>query len=85
MLKIRTDHLLHGLASFALAMVVTAVLSAFAAPLPLVWGALAALAVGIGKEAFDYLSKKGTPEFSDIIADLAGILGAVICAILLLL
>ena len=76
---IRTDHLLHALASYAIAMVVTAILHACGVSTASVWGAGIALLAGIGKEAWDYFSKKGTPEFSDIVADLFGIMAAIVC------
>ena len=76
---IRTDHLLHALCSFAIAMVVTAVLTACGVATASVSGAGIAVLAGLGKEAYDYLSKKGTPEMSDITADLCGVLLAIVC------
>ena len=75
---IRTD-LLHALCSFAIAMVVTAVLTACGVATASVWGAGAAVLAGLGKEAWDYFTHKGTPEFSDIVADLFGIMAAIVC------
>lgn len=75
----RTDHILHALATFAIAMVVTSILHACGVAAASVWGAGIAVLAGLGKEAWDYFSKKGTPEFSDIVADLFGIMAAIVC------
>ena len=43
-----------------------------------VWwqAALVVLAIGIAKEAADYMLKIGTPDWLDLVADVAGILAA---------
>ena len=76
---IRTDHLLHALCTFTIAMVATAVLTACGVATASVGGAGIAVLAGLGKEAYDYFSKKGTPEMSDIAADLIGINLAIAC------
>lgn len=67
------DKRLHGVVSFACVMALTHI--------PHV-GILAAVVltmlVGIGKEAFDYMSKTGTPDALDVAADAIGIAVAVL-------
>lgn len=41
--------------------------------LPWYIAASVALAIGIGKEVYDKVSGKGTPEWADLMADCAGI------------
>lgn len=64
----RTDHLLHLLVSA----VIMAVLSYF---LPAPWAFCITLLIGIGKEVYDKVSKKGTAELSDLFFDFLGAFG----------
>lgn len=71
-----SDGLLHILCSLILAALIAAFLPIWAA-------AGITLLVGIGKELiYDLLLKKGTPQWKDIFADLAGIAAAAVIAIL---
>lgn len=78
-MKIRIDHLLHGLASFALAIAICAILHAFGVTSTIWWGMGAALLVGIAKEVADYFLPNHSAEWGDLLADLAGILLAFLC------
>jgi len=82
-MKIRTDHLLHALASFAIAVIIAAILSACGVTTASVWGVGIALLCGGAKELYDLISKKGTAEFSDFVADLLGCIAAIVVAMLL--
>lgn len=56
--------------------VVVSAIIAVALNLILPWwmAALITLAIGVGKEAYDKVSKKGCAEWKDLLADLVGIL-----------
>ena len=64
----RTDYLLH----FLVSAVIMAVLAYFL-PAPLAFGIT--LAIGIGKEVYDKVSKKGTAELADLFFDFLGAFG----------
>lgn len=64
----RTDHLLH----FLVSAVIMAALSYF---LPASWAFCITLLIGIGKEVYDKVSKKGTAELSDLFFDFLGAFG----------
>ena len=60
-----------GLLHIVCSAILTSVLSWLA---PLWLAALATLIVGVGKEIiYDKLMKRGTPQWKDLVADLAGI------------
>lgn len=61
----RTDHLLH----FLVSAVIMAVLTYF---LPAPWAFGITLLIGIGKEVYDKVSKRGTAELSDLFFDFLG-------------
>ena len=63
---ISTDKVHHFVYSYA----ITKVLRAF---LPVYIAASIAFVIGIGKEVYDKVSGKGTPEWADLIADCGGI------------
>lgn len=67
----RTDHLLHFLAGAAIAALVALVALLMGAPAWAFWGALAATAAGLAKEAWDSLGN-GTVEASDVFWTIAG-------------
>lgn len=71
-----SDGLLHILCSLILAALIAAFLP--------VWAAAAiTLAIGIGKELiYDLLLHKGSPQWKDIFADIAGIAAAAVIAVL---
>lgn len=71
----RLDKALHFITSYSLTL-------STALYLPL-WVAVAAtLIVGVGKEVFDKVSGKGSAEFGDLLADVAGILVAALAVLL---
>ena len=65
-MMVRRDHLLHIVVSFALAVVGGFLLGRW-------WGISAALVAGIVKEIDDWRTKRGTPEWDDMAANIAGL------------
>lgn len=61
----RTDYLLHFLVS---AVIMAALSYFFSAP----WAFCITLLIGIGKEVYDKVSKKGTAELADLFFDFLG-------------
>lgn len=51
---------------------------ALIAPFSILWAVVAAAVIGVGKELYDQISGKGTPELLDIAAVLVGVILAVI-------
>lgn len=72
------DKLLHIGACYFIATIVAAVLHLCGNDIPSVWGVVAALVIGLGKEIWDAVSKKGTPSGGDFVADILGCILAVI-------
>ena len=64
------DKMKHFVWSFFIAVNVCAVLG-------ILWGSIITLAIGIAKEVYDKVSKKGCAEWLDMLADIVGILNAV--------
>lgn len=82
-MKIRTDHLLHALAAYAIATFLAAILAACGVATASVWGVGLALVAGAAKEIYDLATRKGTAEFSDFVADIVGCIAAIIVSMLL--
>ena len=82
-MQIRTDPLLHALCAYAIATTIAAILAAFGVATASVWGVGIALLCGGIKEAYDAITKKGTTEFTDFVADLVGCIFAIIVSMLL--
>ena len=86
--KIEKDKKLHFGVSAGIAAVVTFVAKAAAASpaMAIVAGVVVSLIAGIGKEVYDWLNPdKGTADWKDLVADVAGtVAGAVVGALSLL-
>lgn len=65
-MMVRRDHLLHIAVSFALAVVGGFLIGRW-------WGLSAALVAGIVKEIDDWRTKRGTPEWGDMAANVVGL------------
>jgi hypothetical protein len=64
-LKLPFDKYLHLNASLIITSFFTPIMGEYSKPFT--------LSIGIGKEIYDYVSKKGTCEFYDLLADIYGI------------
>lgn len=64
MIRIPTDKLIHFLGGMCICFIIGLFLP--------ILGLIATVLVGIGKEVYDHVSKKGTPEINDAIATILG-------------
>ena len=60
-----------GLLHFSVSIILTTLLCLI---LPFYWAAFIVLLIGIGKEIYDKVNKKGCAEWKDLICDIVGIL-----------
>lgn len=69
-MKIQQDKKKHFVAGYAITIVVSILLG-------YIVGALASIVAGVGKEVYDKVSGKGTPELLDVVATATGAVAAV--------
>jgi hypothetical protein len=66
-LKMPIDKQYHFLAGFCIYLIAQLYM-------PTVWAMVPVIAIGTGKEVYDYLSKKGTPDINDLLFTIYGAL-----------
>lgn len=78
---VRTDGLLHIETSAVVLLVLRQAINILGGPYPLVFASVVTFLVGVYKECYDGISKKGSVEMHDIVCDIAGIALAAVCLI----
>lgn len=78
---VRTDGLLHIETSAVVLLVLRQVIKVIGGPCPLAFAAVLTFLVGVYKECYDGISKKGSVEMHDIVCDIIGIVLAILCLI----